>query len=131
MVNTSNSYCPYWHAKQLGIIIEYRHLPNARMVAAYSPDTDRVYIRPGLSPVVEKCALAHEIVHWEHGDSGTPKEEARANRIAAQRLIDPDTLKRAMADRHDIHTVAIELGVTLNTLKTYLQHVQPRIEVAA
>lgn len=90
------------------------------MVAAYSPDTDRIYLRPGLTPIVERCALAHEIVHWEHGDTGTAKEEARANRISASRLIRQHELERLLAVTLDLQYIARELDVTVKTLTTYL-----------
>lgn len=116
----TTSYCPWKHAESLGIAIKHRQLP-APMVAAYSPDSDLIYVKPGLRPTVERCAIAHEIVHWEYRDTGErPGEEHRANKIASQRLIDSEELTKLLADSHDYRQIARELGVTLTILKAYL-----------
>lgn len=121
VTTSTTEYCPYRHAEQLGATIEYRRLSNPRIMAAYSPDTDRIYIRPGLTPVVERCALAHEIVHFEHGDQhSTCKTEGRAKRISARRLICQTDLERLLADTLDLQHIARELDVTVRTLTTYL-----------
>ena len=116
----TTNYCPWKHAEALGIAIKHRQLP-APMVAAYSPDSDLIYVRPGLRFIVEKCAIAHEIVHWEYRDTGErPGEEQRANKIASQRLIDSEELTKLLADSLDYRHIARELGVTLTILKAYL-----------
>lgn len=115
------NYCPWQHATALGIQLEYRRFDNPKIIAAYSPVTDRIYIRPGLTPIVERCALAHEIVHWEHGDSHDGcKQELRARRISAQRLIGQYEIKNWLAQTLDLQHIARELDVTVRTVTTYL-----------
>ena len=123
MGRTRNSYDPWRHAQLLGATVIHRRLPNPKMVGAYSPEFDCIYLQPNLTYVVERCALAHEIVHWEHRDTGTKKHELRAERLSAQRLIHPDDLRWHLTVSNDLHQIARDLNVTLSTLHTYLAHV--------
>ncbi|WP_460795984.1 hypothetical protein [Microbacterium sp. GXF0217] len=80
-------YDPWVHAEILDLPIIFRDdLPDDEMVACYSPDHEAVFVRPNLHGVVERCAIAHEIVHFEHGDIGAndiQEERADASQPAA------------------------------------------------
>lgn len=118
----TDKYCPWTHAEKLGIHIVYRELPSP-MIAAYSPDTDLIYVKPKLRATVEKCAIAHEIVHWEYKDTGCKGgENDRADKVAANRLIKDSDLMKLAADSNDYRSIARELGVTLKILKAYLKN---------
>src|SRR3546814_2691927 len=41
------------------------------MVAAYSRRRGVIFVRPNQPHAVERCAVAHELVHWEYKDVGT------------------------------------------------------------
>lgn len=115
-------YDPWEHAASLGLpVIVRRDLPPG-MVACYSHDHRAVFVRPGLHGAVERCAIAHEIVHFEHGDVGTSAlQEERADRIASQRLIRPRRLEELAAVTEDPAVVALELHVTEKVMGVHLR----------
>ncbi|KRB36395.1 hypothetical protein [Microbacterium sp. Root180] len=116
-------YDPWEHAAMLGLPIVFRHdLPDAAMVACYSEEHGAVFVRPDLHGAVERCAIAHEIVHFEHGDVGSsPAQEERADRIAARRLIRPRRLDELAGVTEDPAVVALELHVTEKVMRTHLR----------
>lgn len=83
---------------------------------------------PGLPKRVERCVVAHEIVHAEYGDQPTTdrhwhaRREARCNRIAADRLINEEELIAAMRATQDPRQVALDLNVTSWFLEAYLNN---------
>lgn len=125
LATRTKTYDPWAHAEQLGARVIVRDdLPDEHMVGAYHPGFDCIYLRPGLSHTLERCTLAHELVHWEHGDDGChAKHDARAKRISAERLIDPEQLHNAMADTLDLERIARELSVTIGVLTHYMASV--------
>jgi hypothetical protein len=116
-------YDPWEHARMLGIPVVYRtDLPEADMVACYSEEYSAIFVRPDLHGAVERCAIAHEIVHFEHGDVGTDaSQEERADRIAARRLIRPRRLAELAGITDDPAVVALELDVTEKLMRTHLR----------
>lgn len=122
----ARDYDPWEHAAGLGIPVIFRDdLPDRAMVACYSHVHRAIFVRTGLLAAVERCAIAHEIVHFEHGDIGaTTHEEDRADRIAARRLIRPRRLREVAMVTDDPAVVALELGVTERMMRTYLQTVR-------
>ena len=97
----------------------------SEMVACYSPDHEAVFVRPNLHGVVERCAIAHEIVHFEHGDFGANDiQEERADRIAARRLLRPSRLDEFAGVTEDPGVVALELGVTEKIMRTYMRMIR-------
>lgn len=116
------SYDPWLHAELLGIPVVTRPvLPRAGMVACYSKKHRAIFTLAGHSHAVERCAIAHEIVHHEHGDVGHHRsQEDRADRIAARRLVRP-TLLAQLSDP-DPARAALELDVTERIMRTYLKH---------
>lgn len=116
-------YDPWEHAAMLGLPIVFRDdLPDAGMVACYSEEHTAVFVRPRLHGAVERCAIAHEIVHFEHGDVGiAPAQEQRADRIAARRLLRPRRLDELAGVTEDPAVVALELRVTERVMRTHLR----------
>ncbi|UAJ79995.1 hypothetical protein IT072_02640 [Leifsonia sp. ZF2019] len=83
-------------------------------------------MRPRLSQTVRRCVIAHEVQHYLAGDRriptihGTLKQESRANRAAARRLIDPNALFQLQQETEDPGVWAFELQVTGDILMAYL-----------
>lgn len=118
----ARDYDPWEHAALLGLPIVFRHDLPSGMVACYAHEHGAVFVRPGLHGAVERCAIAHEIVHFEHGDIGAdPAQEERADRIAAQRLVRPFRLAELSGITEDPAVVALELHITEKVMRTYLR----------
>lgn len=115
-------YDPWAHAELLGLpLITRADLPDDRMVACYSSERKAVFVRPGLSLAVERCAIAHEIVHHEYADIGTTRaQEDRADRIAARRLVRPSRMLEASQTADDPGRIALELNVTERIMRTFM-----------
>lgn len=62
-------------------------LPAGRL--AVTDGESRIWMRRRLLQAERRCALAHELVHLERGDTGacTPAVEAEVNREVSRRLI--------------------------------------------
>lgn len=122
-------YNPQEHADQLGLRVIEGGLGKLR--GLWIGD-GIILIKKGLTQNQYRCTLAHEIVHAENDPPLvphylSPRIEARADRIAAQRLIDPDeykTLARIYQD--NFNQVAYELGVTPKILKAYIKENSPK-----
>ena len=90
------------------------------MVAAYSHRRHVIFVRPNVPHAVERCAVAHEIVHWEHRDRGTTvRQEDRADRISTLRLIRPRRLEEAAEMTSDLGMMALDLQVTEKVMRLY------------
>lgn len=120
----ARDYDPWEHAEMLDLPIVFRDdLPEPDMVAGYSHGHQAVFVRTGLHSAVERCAIAHEIVHFEHGDIGTDDlQEERADRIAARRLIRP--LRLEELGETDPAVVALELNVTEKIMRVYMRMIR-------
>lgn len=115
-------YDPWTHAEILDLPIVFRDDLPDDAVAAFSSAHQAIFVRPNLHAAVERCALAHEIVHFEHNDVGTDDlQEERADRIAAQRLIRPSRLEQFHGITDDPAVVALELSVTEKIMRTWMR----------
>lgn len=116
----ATDYDPWEHAVRLGAeIIANPSLPGP-MVAAYSSRRHVIFVRPNMPYAVERCGVAHEIVHWENRDFGvTNSQEDRANRTSALRLIRPSRLAEVASLTSDIGVMALELQVTEKVMRLY------------
>lgn len=123
------SYDPWAHASDLGLPIVYRaDLPDAEMCAAYSEMHRAIFVRPGLHAAVERCAIAHEIVHFENADVGQDRaQERRADRVAARRLIMPRQVYDLAELSDDAARMAIELEVTEHIMTVFLREYGQRV----
>lgn len=118
-------YDPWKHAELLGAtVVANATLPGA-MVAAYSGRRHVIFVRPNVPYAVERCALAHELVHYEHRDRGTTHaQEDRANRTSALRLIRPSRLEEAAQLTDDVGAMAIDLAVTEKVMRLYVRMIR-------
>lgn len=114
------SYDPWVHADMLGArIVSNMTLPHD-IVAAYSHEMHLIFFRAGLPEDVERCAIAHELVHFEHRDTGTTEfEETRADRISTMRLIRPSDMEEIGEHTGDLAEIARELRVTEKVMRLY------------
>lgn len=118
-------YNPWEHADLLGAPVVTNPTIPGRMVAAYSARRHVIFLRPNTPYAVERCALAHELVHFEHRDRGTTNsQEDRADRISTLRLIRPRRLMEAAQLSEDIGAMAIELCVTEKVMRLYARMVR-------
>lgn len=108
-------YDPRENAHQLGVAVE--HHPLAGEHGRYIHARRLIVLRPGLTARIERCTLAHEVVHAEYRDEDThdelrwARQEWRADRLAARRLIEPASWDAAWRIHRDPGSVAVELGV--------------------
>ncbi|MEX3609726.1 ImmA/IrrE family metallo-endopeptidase [Rothia sp. LK2588] len=117
-------YDPQHHADKLGLkVIEGNpgHGLRGRWIG-----NQTIILRPGLTWIQHRCTLAHEIVHAEYDPPLIPhhlsaKAEARADRIAALRLIDHQDFIDVARIYDSLPQLAYELGVTPKILTTYLE----------
>ncbi|MFD8319681.1 ImmA/IrrE family metallo-endopeptidase [Kitasatospora purpeofusca] len=89
----------------------------------WSPTRRAVVIAAGLSPVEEKCVLAHELEHIHAGDTGCGNRDGlRAERLAdlraARKLIALSDFCRVRQWASSEAEMAEELGVTTWILRT-------------
>lgn len=118
-------YNPWEHADQLGLrVIEGDPGEGNRGLWA---GNHTIILKPQLTTLQARCTLAHEIVHAQYDPPLiphhlSPKAEARADRIAAQRLINSDEyLRLARIYRDNPAQLAYELGVTPKILNAYIR----------
>jgi len=113
-------YDPWLHADDLGATICYRDDIPRGISGAYLNGV--IYLRRRLPRALERCILAHEIVHYEHDDRGYyPMSEYRADRIAARRLIDYDGFVASVRRGSDLGRIARDLGVPVRLLVVWVR----------
>lgn len=79
-------------------------------------------MKPQLAPIQYDCTLFHELGHAHYGHVGvTGKQEMLANRWAAYRLIEFDSLIECAELEQTSAAVAASLGVLPSVLQTYLE----------
>lgn len=112
-------YDPHAHAERMNVRIVYHPLRSAK--GLWVPDKRLILIRPGMRTYIERAVLAHECVHAEHNDPAghCPRNEARANLIAAKRLIDPREWHALTRAYPDYDRICLELGVTREQFIAY------------
>lgn len=93
-----------------------------------------IVVRASLHPTEQRCVLAHELVHVDHGDEQlvgcgpdgprqARRQETRADREAARRLLDMADLASAMLTHPtNPRAIAHELDVTVEVLHQRLDH---------
>lgn len=117
-------YAPALILEQLGIVIVRTWLRDTW--GAWSRDHRSVVIASGLSAVQERCVLAHELEHVladdvDCGDRvASLRQERRADREAARKLIAISDLAEVAQWAPDTQTAAAELQVTERLLEVRL-----------
>jgi len=98
------------------------------------PDLQSIALDERLDRVGRRSALAHELVHVDHGDVQVAgcgpdgprqarRQEARADQKAARRLIRLPALAAALATHpHDVAAAADDLDVTVHLLVVRIEH---------
>lgn len=124
LVETGLRYAPADLLDQLGIPVIRVWLRDTW--GAWSQDRHTIVIASGLSPVQERCVLAHELEHFWAGDSDcesqiqTIRQERRADLEAARKLVAISDLAEVAQWAPDVHTAACELMVTERLLEVRL-----------
>jgi|GEM_PF-1005314 len=105
--------------REAGVEMRVARLPPD-WLGAYDDAGRRILLARGLTPVEQRCVLAHELGHALHGHAGgSAADERAAERFAARVLIDPVALRAASAWARDDHELADELGVTVDVVRDY------------
>ncbi len=117
------SWDPWSEAEARGVAVAVVPCP---VPGVYFPDRDLIAVDAGSPPAVQRSALAHELGHHElrHAAGGDAtslaRQEVRANRWAASRLVSGDDLAAAARGAVSWEEVAAALDVDLPTLDTRL-----------
>lgn len=137
-----------WHALRARSDIGFAlvDLPDRgpRAVLAERGHDRVVLIDRRLSPAERLCALAHELIHLERGGSGfqlgqpaplgalVAREEARVERLVAERLVDQEQMDAYLAAMTDMGLgvepwmVAEEFGVDHSTAVLAMEQAKRR-----
>lgn len=121
---TRNSYDAFLlEAEQLGVGVKERNLGSG-LCGFYLDQVKTIVIDGNLFDFQKRCVLCHELCHARYRDTGislmVSKEETRARRETALRLIDPESYKAAeLAYDGDMFQMASELNVTLQVVKDF------------
>ncbi len=112
-----------------GWTLNHASLPG-RKLGETCWSTRRVTIDPKYPEVVQRCTLAHELVHVERGpvlnEPGLAgREELAVRKITARRLIQIHDLGEALAESRELPCAAELLDVDVFTLRTRLAHLHP------
>jgi Zn-dependent peptidase ImmA (M78 family) len=113
--STELHYEPLAELERLGIPVIRLWLRDTW--GAWSPKDRAIIVADGLSPVEERCVLAHELEHVLAGDTGCAgaqgvHAERLADRHAARKLIALSDFCRVRQWAEDEYEMAEELGVT-------------------
>ncbi|MCZ4100543.1 hypothetical protein G3I60_42440 [Streptomyces sp. SID13666] len=112
-------------------LLDEMHIPVIRewlrdTWGAWSPVHRKIVIAAGLSPVQERCVLAHELEHVLSDDAAcgfgvlSIHQERRADIEAARKLVAISDLAEAAGWAPDVRTAAAGLGVTERILRIRL-----------
>lgn len=99
----------------------------------YCLATNTVLIDRRITYVRKRCALVHELVHWQHGDDTSngchgSKLEQRCRRETAMLLISP--AEYALAERMydgNPYQIAAELNITVQIIEDYRELLHERV----
>lgn len=115
------------------VTLAVTRLPRGK--AWWLPTEDAIVLDDRLGRVERRCALAHELAHAEAGDVAlcagpdaprlALRQERRADRIAAERLIALDDLVDALLWARSQGETAEQLDVEVNVLHTRLTLLAP------
>jgi Zn-dependent peptidase ImmA (M78 family) len=111
----SSPYDPSAELSRMGIGIVRCWLRDT--LGVWSPQDQAVVVADGLSPIQERCVIAHELEHVLAGDMGCAgsrgvRAELLADRRAARKLVAVSDFYRAAQWAADEHELAEELQVT-------------------
>lgn len=107
----------------LPVTVSSAILPDG-LWGCYDDENRVILIDRRLTYTAKRCTLVHELLHWQHGDTGCSndysKQERRARTQTALTLVDPAELAllEHMYD-DDLWSIADELNVTMQVLADY------------
>lgn len=111
-------------AEEIGFKVEYA--PLCARDGECRVDLQRIRLREGMAPRLERWVLAHELGHAVNGHQLTifgrpePKQEREADEWAAVRLIDLDTYREVEALREGhVPSMAHDLGIVTKGVLAY------------
>lgn len=108
-------------AQQMGVRVRTAPTP-AGWWGVYDHARQLITMRPGSGEFQYNCTLMHELGHAHYGHTGvTGKQEMLANRWAAHRLLDFESVVEAAGTERHTHDVAASLGVLPSVLQTYMK----------
>ncbi|MEV7358165.1 ImmA/IrrE family metallo-endopeptidase [Kitasatospora sp. NPDC091276] len=121
VAEVAQQYDPHAELDRMGIPVVRQWLRDTW--GAWSPEHRIVVVAQGISPVEERCVLAHEIEHILAGDVGcggatSVRAERLADLRAARKLIGLSDFCAARQWAASPAELAAELGVTGWILKT-------------
>lgn len=126
----TQAYDPTAELERLGIPILRVWLRDTGGV--WAPHQRVVIVASGLSPVEERCVLAHEVEHVLAGDGGcghgpvSLRAEHRAERQAARKLVPLSDLYHLRQSLRSERQLAARLRVTPWVLRTRLADLEGR-----
>lgn len=109
--------------------------PAPQAGRALSQGADTILIDRRITYTRKRCALVHELVHWQHGDDTSNgcrggKLEQRCRHETAILLINP--AEYALAERMydgNPYQIAAELNVTIQIIQDYRQWLHDNVTV--
>lgn len=116
------------HAARMGVSVHVAHLP-APYRGWFDIERSRAVYDFDLTPIEQRCVLAHELGHAHHGHEceDNPDHERLADIYAAHLLIHPEDYARAEQMSHDTAQIADDLDVTPELIDTYQRHCLTRL----
>lgn len=122
-------------ADQYGVAVVTRPLPGD-LLGCFLPHERRIYLDARLTPAEQRSVLAHELGHVHFGHPGPDprspreiaREERRADRFAAELLIDPTEYARLERVSTELEYLADELGVTTDLVQVYRRDCLVRLD---
>ena len=112
----------------LPVTVSSAILPDG-LWGCYDHENRVILIDRRLTYAAKRCTLVHELLHWEHGDTGcsndSSKQERRARTQTALTLVNPTEL--ALLERMYEYEwqIADELNVTTQVLEDYRRTITP------
>lgn len=108
----------------IGVEVSSAILPTG-YCGLYDDISGLIIIHRAMNYTMKRCTLAHELVHWAHGDDtcrgvAGNRMEHRTRRQTAMLLVDP--LEYAQAEQvydGDVFRIAAELDVTKQVVEDY------------
>ena len=106
----------------LPVTVSSAILPNG-LWGCYDDETHVILIDRRLTYTAKRCTLVHELLHWQHGDTGCSnnrsKQERRARTQTALTLVDPAELALLEHMYEYEWQIANELDITTQVLEDY------------
>lgn len=107
-------------AKSLGVTVRSAPTP-CNLWGVYDHPYRLITIKPGLAKIQYRSTLAHELGHAYYGHHGHhPRTERQADRWAAKRLLDYDTVLTAATENLEIRELSAALEVMPWVLKSFV-----------